>query len=98
MSSTERRKFSAQYKAEAVQMVVQSGRPIAHVAKDLDIVEQTLARWVKAWRDENEDREDQPLAPAQLAELKEAQAEIAKLRMENEFLKKCAAFFAKTQP
>lgn len=42
MSSTERRKFSAQYKAEAVQMVVHSGRPIAHAAKDLGIVEQTL--------------------------------------------------------
>lgn len=98
MTSNQRGKYSPQYKAEAVQMVVQSGRPIAHVAKDLSVVEQTLGNWVKAWRKENEDRGDEPLPPAQLTELKAAQTEIAQLRMENEFLKKCAAFFAKTQP
>jgi transposase-like protein len=34
---SERRKFSAQYKDEAVQLVIQSGRPIAQVARELGI-------------------------------------------------------------
>ena len=34
---SQRRKFSAQFKAEAVQLVLQSGRPIAEVARELQI-------------------------------------------------------------
>jgi transposase-like protein len=42
----QRRKFSPQFKAEAVQMVLETGKPIAEVARDLGIHEGTLGNWV----------------------------------------------------
>lgn len=42
MSTSNRRKFSSQFKAEAVQLVIESGRPIAEVARELQINEGTL--------------------------------------------------------
>lgn len=41
-----RRKFSPQFKAEAVQMVISTGKPIAEVARDLGIHDGTLGNWV----------------------------------------------------
>ena len=53
-----RRKFSPQFKAEAVQFVIESGRPVAHVARELQINEATLGNWVKAWREANPQPEE----------------------------------------
>lgn len=93
----QRRKFSHQFKAEAVQLVIQSGRPIAEIARELTINEGTLGNWVNAWRNENPNP-DPELSPTERAKLREMEDEIRRLRMENEFLKKAAAFFARTQP
>lgn len=49
----QRRKFSSHFKAEAVQMVIESGRPVAEVARNLGVNDGTLGNWVKAWRDAN---------------------------------------------
>lgn len=94
---SERRKFSAQYKDEAVQLVIQSGRPIAQVARELGINEGTLGNWVKLWKQDNPEQE-KPLTTVERARLREIEEENRRLKMENEFLKKAAAFFAKTQP
>jgi transposase-like protein len=95
--SERRRKFSPQFRAEAVQLVLQSGKPAAEVARELGIHEGTLGNWVNAWRRENPEPES-PLTPVERARVKEMEEEIRRLRMENEFLKKAAAFFARTQP
>ena len=84
-----RRKFSPQFRAEAVQMVISTGRPIAEVARDLGIHDGTLGNWVTAWRREHPEP-DQPLSPVERARVKELEDEVARLRMENEFLKKAA--------
>jgi transposase len=91
----QRRRFSPQFKAEAVQLVIESGRPVAHVARELGVVEQTLGNWVKAWRDANPEP-DTALSPVERAHVTELEEENRRLRMENEFLKKAAAFFART--
>ena len=44
-----RRKFSPQFKAEAVQFVIETERPIAEVARELEINEGTLGNWVNHW-------------------------------------------------
>lgn len=93
----QRRRFSHQFKAEAVQLVLQSGRPIAEIARELAINEGTLGNWVNAWRNENP-APDPELSPTDRARMREMEDELRRLRMENEFLKKAAAFFAKTQP
>jgi len=95
--SQKRRKFSQQFKAEAVQFVIQTGRPVAEVAKELDIHEGTLGNWVKQWKDENPEPET-ALTPTERARVAEMEDEMRRLRMENEFLKKAADIDAKTQP
>ncbi|GAA1779903.1 hypothetical protein GCM10009681_57450 [Luedemannella helvata] len=93
----QRRRFSAQFRAEAVQMVIESGRPIAEVARDLGIHDGTLGNWVNAFRRAHPEP-DQPLTPVERVRVKELEDEVRRLRMENEFLKKAAAFFARTHP
>ncbi len=82
-----RRKFSPEFKAEAVQFVVSTGRPIVEVARELGIHDGTLGNWVKAYRRAHPD-EEEPLTIAERARLKELESQVSRLRMENEFLKK----------
>ena len=93
----QRRKFSPQFKAEAVQMVFETGKPIAEVARDLGIHDGTLGNWVNAWRRAHPEPEQQ-LTPVERARMSELEEENRRLRMENEFLKNAAALFARTQP
>src|SRR5690625_1712808 len=94
--ATHPRKFSPQFKAKAVKFVIESGRrPVAHVARELQINEATLGNWVKAWRKANPQPEEAP-SPVERQRMDEMEAELRQLRMENEFLKKAAAFFART--
>ncbi|MCY7364808.1 MAG: transposase [Frankiaceae bacterium] len=87
------RKFSPEFRAEAVRMVIDSSRPIAQVAKELGVNDGTLGNWVSQYRAEHAEDEP-PLTPAERIQLAEAQRELRELRMENEFLKKAAAYFA----
>ena len=86
--SERRRKFSPQFKAEAVQMVIETGKPIAEVARDLGIGDGTLGNCVNAWRRDSPEA-DQSVSPVERARVKELQDENRRLRMENESLKKC---------
>jgi transposase len=91
----QRRKFSPQFKAEAVQLVIETGKPIAEVARDLGVNDGTLGNWVKAWRDAHPEPVPE-LSPVERARMKDLEEENRRLRLENEFLKKAAAFFART--
>ena len=95
--STNRRKFTPEFKADAVQLVVVGNRPIAQVARELEINESSLGYWVKAYRQQHPDPSTAPL-PVEAARIAALEAEVRRLAEENAFLKKAAAFFAKTQP
>lgn len=89
-----RKSYTPQYRREAARLVIDTGRTIAEVAREIGVGEQLLGRWVAAERA----RMDDP--PAALdaderAELERLRRENAQLRMDREFLKKAAAFFAK---
>jgi transposase-like protein len=60
----------------------------------LDVVEQTLGNWVKAYRELHADEEPE-LSVSERARIKELERENRELRLENEFLGKSVAFFAK---
>ena len=90
------RKFTPEYRAEAVKMVIETSRPIAEVARDLGINEGTLGNWVLKYRDEHPISEE--LTIDERAKLKELERENRELRMERDFLKKAAAFFAREHP
>lgn len=76
-------------------MVIETSRPIAEVARDLGIDEGTLGNWVTRYRDEHPASEE--LSISDRAKLKELEKEVRELRMERDFLRKAAAFFAKEQ-
>jgi transposase-like protein len=89
-----RRQFSPQFKAEAVQMVIETGKPAAEVARDLGIHDGTPGNWVNAWRREHP-VPDQAISLVERARVMELEDEVRRLRLESEFLKKAAAFFAR---
>lgn len=96
----DRRSFTDEFKADAVAMVLQLGRTRADVARDLEINESTLGRWVsKAAGTEGTGTGSHRRAPdPDSDDVFEMRKEIARLTDENAFLKKAAAFFAKQQP
>jgi transposase len=74
-------------------MVVESSRPVAQVARELSLNEQTLRNWVNAYREAHADDEP-PLSMSERARLRALEKEVRELRLKNEFLGKAAAFFA----
>jgi transposase-like protein len=88
-----RRKFSPEFKDEAVKMVIESSRAIAAVAREIQVNEGTLGNWVNKYRVEHAD-EEPPLSVSDRARLRELERENRELRMKAEFLGKAAAFFA----
>jgi transposase len=86
-----RRKFSPRFKAEAIQFVLQSGRPITQIARELEINKGTLHNWVNTWKGNNPEPLMAP-TPMESAAVAEMETEIRRLPTENEFLKKAAAF------
>ena len=91
-----RRKFSREFKTEAVKLVTDRGVSVAQAARDLDLAESVLRRWMReltaaptaAFPGNGQMRADQ----AEIAALKK---EVARLRAERDILKKAAAFFAR---
>lgn len=88
-----RRKFSPEFKDEAVKMVTESSRPIAEVAREIQVNEGTLGNWVNKYRVEHGD-EEPALTISDRARLRELERENRELKMKAEFLGKAAAFFA----
>jgi transposase len=88
-----RRRFSPEFKSEAVRLVVDSSRPIADVAREVGVHDGTLGNWVNTYRAEHAGDEP-PLTMPERARLRELERENRELRMKTEFLGKAAAFFA----
>ena len=91
-----RRSFTREFKLEAVRLVSERGLSVTQAARDLDIHENVLRKWVKHYRE----------APAhafpgagqmkpEQAEVAQLKNEIRKLKAERDILKKAAAYFAK---
>ena len=103
MGST-RRHFTAEYKANAVALVLDDGRSIAEAARNIGVLEKTLGKWVKKERDLRDEQRDpdEPLTRSERAELEQLRAdyqrlldENAHLQMQASFAKKVATWFAK---
>ena len=91
-----RRKFSREFKIEAVKLVTERGVTVAQACRDLDLAESVLRRWMR----------EAIVAPvtsfpgngqqrAELAEIAALKKEVAKLKAERDILKKAAAYFAR---
>jgi transposase len=89
----ERKKFSEEYKQEAVKLVVEGGVPVAQAARDLGLGQSTLTKWIAAWRAKSP--QEEPLTLSEREELRALRKEINQLKLERDILKKAAAYFAK---
>ena len=91
-----RRQFTPEFKAGAVRLVLDEGKRVAAVARDLDLTETALRDWVQRARaDRTHGRTG--LTTLEREELAELRKENRELRTERDILKKAAAFFAKHQ-
>ena len=88
-----RRKFTPEFKDEAVKMVIESSRPVAEVARKIQVNEGTLGNWVNKYRVDHAG-EEPPLSISDRSRLRELERENRELKMKAEFLGKAAAFFA----
>jgi transposase len=91
--SKNRRSFTPEFKDEAAKLVVESSRPVASVAREVGVNEQTLRNWVNDYRIKHA-ADEPPLTVTERARLRGLEKEVRELRLEKEFLGKAAAFFA----
>ncbi len=92
-SKRSRRKFTEEFKRDAVELVRATGRPIAVIAAELGIYDSTLGNWVKQDRIDRGEREG--LTSDERARLRDLEADNARLRMERDLLKRTVAFWVK---
>lgn len=89
-------KFSREFKVEAVRLVTDRGAAVAQAARDLDVAQSVLRRWMReltatpaaAFPGNGQMRAD-------LSKIAALKKEVARLRAERDILKKAAAFFAR---
>ena len=94
MEKRKRRRFTAEYKSEAVKRLAESGKPLQAVAEELGV----HANQLRGWRNERlaiGSAEALARQKAEAAERARLRRENKRLEQENEILKKAAAFFAK---
>ena len=87
-----RRKFTPDFKKDAVALVTDQGYSIAKAAQAVDTSENNLRRWKK---ERAQEASGERLTADERAELARLRRENKELRMEKEILKKASAFFAK---
>jgi transposase len=91
----QRRSFTDEFKAEAVRLVLEEGKTIAAVARDLDLTETAFRRWVDQARADKGKGKAGDLTSSEREELNALRKKVRELGMERDILKKAAAFFAK---
>jgi transposase len=91
----QRRSFTDEVKAQVVQKVLAGSRTAGQVARDLDLTETAVRRWVQQAQVDRGKGPPGALTTAEREELARLRKEVRELREDREILKKAAAFFAK---
>jgi transposase len=95
VSARRRRRFTDEFKAGAVRLVLEEGRSIGEIARELDVVPSALGNWVKKAKIDAGRGPVGSVTSSEREELARLRREVRHLRMERDILKKAAAFFAK---
>ena len=95
MAKRKRRAFSAEYKAEVVELIRKSGKSIGAVARELDLTETAVRAWVQQSEVDAGRGPTGALTTAEREELAQLRRRVKTLEMEREILKKATAFFAR---
>ena len=91
----QRRSYTDEFKAGAVRLVIDEGKSVSQVARDLDLTPSALRVWVERARADAGKGRPGVLTTAEREELSRLRKENRELRMERDILKKATAFFAK---
>jgi transposase len=92
----QRRKFGREFKLEAVKLVRERGVSVAQAARDLDVHENVLRKWVREFgADPMQAFPGHGQMKPEQQEIERLRREVTKLKAERDILKKAAAFFAK---
>lgn len=91
----QRRKFKPEYKAQLVRIVLETGKSVAEVAREHDVLPTSLYEWVERAKADAGVGRPETLTSAEREELQRLRRENRQLQMEREILKKATAFFAK---
>jgi len=90
-------KYTKEFRAEAVKLVVEGGLSVLEAGRRLSLAPSTLSHWVKAYKEgklAEVGSKQRPLSEIEM-ELAQLKRELAEARMERDILKKAAAYFAK---
>lgn len=91
-----RRQFSAEFKREAVQAAKKPGSSVARVAKELELSDSVLRRWIRQFGSGRwEAAPGKELKATSTQELERVKRELNRVRMERDILKKALAYLAK---
>lgn len=93
-----RRKFTDEFKREAIRLADQPDTNVSRVAQDLGIDPSVLRRWISQMRGGVwETAAGKPLKSAQQQEIEQLRRELARVKTERDILKKAVGYFAKDQ-
>jgi transposase len=95
MERRKRRKFTPEFKADAVRLVTAGGKSIKEVCKQFDLNETSLRAWIKRGATDAGKGSPDALTTAERVELVELRKRVKRAEMERDILKKATAFFAK---
>lgn len=87
------KRYTEEFKVEAVKQVTQRGRPVAEVAGRLGVTPHSMYQWIKRYTVPEAERQ---AASSQADEVKRLKAELKRVTEERDILKKAAAYFART--
>lgn len=95
MTTTTRRRYTDEFKAEAVRLIRDSAQPVTHVARDLGIADHLRYRWRAEQQQAESQGHTRQAMHAEQEELARLRRENATLQQERDFLRRAAAFFAR---
>ena len=90
-----RRRFTSEFKREAVRLVLEGDVHVAQAARDLEICETSLHRWIKQYEIDHGPNKGGEVTSAEREEIRQLRAKVRRLEMERAILKKATVFFAK---
>ena len=91
MGRQKHRRFSREFKAEAVRLVTETNAPLSQLARELGVTPKSLRDWVVAARPAPRE----PLTEDERSELHRLRRELRRAEMERDILQKATAFFAR---
>lgn len=88
--------YNQEFRETAIKLALVGNKPIAEVARELGVSDKLLYNWISAWKKKNGENTGGTGRSAAEEELRKLQKRLKEVEIENEILKKAAAYFAKT--